>query len=122
MQCMAPGCAARDIASGAKAGQSMTSSRNLAVQRTPHICGQHSSTQYPVASTRATENLELRTGFLLYHFSVHALAERLLKTIRKQESIRAGDRLAGAGSRGADSVAFLRRPLDLLVQPGIPRA
>ncbi len=97
----------------------MTSSRNLAVQRTPHICGQHSSTQYPVASTRATENLELRTGFLLYHFSVHALAERLLKTIRKQESIRAGDRLAVAVSGGADSVALLCLLLELRAELGI---
>src|SRR5258708_34197670 len=98
MQCMAPGCAARAIASGPKAGPSMTSSRNLAVQRTPHICGQHSSTQYPVASTRATKKLELRSGFPLYHFSVHALAERLFYTTRKQEAIRAGDRPAAVAA------------------------
>jgi len=43
----------------------------------------------------------------LYHFSVHGLAERLLKTIRKQELIKAGDRLAVAASGGADSTALL---------------
>jgi tRNA(Ile)-lysidine synthase len=61
----------------------------------------------------------LSTGFLLYHFSVHGLAERLLKTIRKQESIRAGDRLAVAVSGGADSVALLCSLLELRAELGI---
>jgi tRNA(Ile)-lysidine synthase len=64
---------------------------------------------------------QLATGYwqLLYHFSVHALAERLLKTIRKQESIRAGDRLAAAVSGGADSVALLCLLLELRAELGI---
>jgi tRNA(Ile)-lysidine synthase len=66
-----------------------------------------------------TANCELRTDFLLYHFSVHSLAERLLKTIRKQESIRAGDRVAAAVSAGADSVALLRVLLELRTELGI---
>ncbi len=50
---------------------------------------------------------------------MHALAEQLLKTIRKQESIRAGDRLAVAVSGGADSVALLCLLLELRAELGI---
>ena len=50
---------------------------------------------------------------------MHALAERLLKTIQKQESIRAGDRLAVAVSGGADSVALLCLLLELRAELGI---
>jgi tRNA(Ile)-lysidine synthase len=50
---------------------------------------------------------------------VHSLAERLLKTIRKQESIRAGDRVAAAVSGGADSVALLCLLLELRAELGI---
>jgi tRNA(Ile)-lysidine synthase len=45
--------------------------------------------------------------------------ERLLKTIRKQQSIRAGDRLAVAVSGGADSVALLCLLLELRDELGI---
>src|SRR4029077_5632957 len=45
--------------------------------------------------------------------------ERLLKTIRKQQSIRAGDRLAVAVSGGADSVALLCLLLELGAELGI---
>jgi tRNA(Ile)-lysidine synthase len=50
---------------------------------------------------------------------VHELAERLLKIIRKTESIRAGDRLAAAVSGGADSVALLCLLLELQTELGI---
>ena len=50
---------------------------------------------------------------------MHGLTERLLKTIRKQESIRAGDRLAVAVSGGADSVALLCLLLELRAELGI---
>ena len=84
------------------------------------------STQLSVLSYQFSANRchwELRTEnwfpLLLYHFSVHGLAERLLKTIRKQESIRAGDRLAVAVSGGADSVALLCLLLELRAELGI---
>jgi tRNA(Ile)-lysidine synthase len=68
-----------------------------------------------------TDNWQLATGNrqLLYHFSVRELTERLLKTIRKQQSIRAGDRLAAAVSGGADSVALLCLLLELRAELGI---
>jgi len=50
---------------------------------------------------------------------VKALAERLLNSIRKEKSIRAGDRLAVAVSGGADSVALLHLMLQLRVELGI---
>jgi len=50
---------------------------------------------------------------------VHGLTERLLKTIRKRHSIRAGDRLAVAVSGGADSVALLCLLLELRAELGI---
>ncbi len=58
-------------------------------------------------------------GSLLYHFSVHMLAERLLATIRKQDSIRAGDRVAVAVSGGADSVALFCLLQELRSEIGI---
>jgi tRNA(Ile)-lysidine synthase len=56
---------------------------------------------------------------ILYHFSVHPLAERLLKTIRKHEFLRAGDRMAVAVSGGADSVALFCLMLELRDDLGI---
>ena len=52
----------------------------------------------PVASSQlpaALGNRGLATGFL-YHFSVHELAKRLLKTVRKQELIKPGDLVVNA--------------------------
>ena len=107
----------------------MTSARSLAVKRkVPHIC--RTAYQYPVPSCqykasvltlrnrRATENWELRTGFR-YHFPVHELSARLLKTIRGQELIRPGDRVAVAVSGGADSVALLRLLVEIRAELGI---
>ncbi len=55
----------------------------------------------------------------LYHVVVHALAERVLAHIRRQELLRAGDRVGVAVSGGIDSVALLRLLLELRREIGI---
>lgn len=50
---------------------------------------------------------------------MHELAQRLLRTIRKQELLHAGDRAAVAVSGGADSVALLRLLEELRAKLGI---
>jgi tRNA(Ile)-lysidine synthetase-like protein len=49
----------------------------------------------------------------MYHVPVHSLAERLLGHIRREELLRAGDRVGVAVSGGIDSVALLRLLLEL---------
>jgi tRNA(Ile)-lysidine synthase len=56
---------------------------------------------------------------LLYHVSVHTLAERVLSHIRREELLRAGDRVGVAVSGGIDSVALLRLLFELRVELGI---
>jgi tRNA(Ile)-lysidine synthase len=55
----------------------------------------------------------------LYHVAVHELAERVLAHIRRQELLRAGDRVGVAVSGGIDSVALLRLLLELRREIGI---
>ena len=54
-----------------------------------------------------------------YHCSVHPLAERVLSHIRRQELLKAGDRVGVAVSGGIDSVALLRLLLELRGELGI---
>ncbi|MFY9950883.1 MAG: tRNA lysidine(34) synthetase TilS [Candidatus Sulfotelmatobacter sp.] len=55
----------------------------------------------------------------MYHVSVHLLAERVLGQIRREEFLRAGDRVGVAVSGGIDSVALLRLLLELRNELGI---
>jgi tRNA(Ile)-lysidine synthase len=54
-----------------------------------------------------------------YHVSVHSLAERVLAHIRREELLRAGDRVGVAVSGGIDSVALLRLLIELRQELGI---
>jgi tRNA(Ile)-lysidine synthase len=55
----------------------------------------------------------------LYHVSVHELAERVLGHIRREDLLRAGDRVGVAVSGGIDSVALLRLLVELRQELGI---
>src|SRR5271168_5580561 len=55
----------------------------------------------------------------MYHVSVHQLAQRVLAHIRRQELLRAGERVGVAVSGGIDSVALLRLLLELRGELGI---
>ena len=55
----------------------------------------------------------------MYHVAVHSLAERVLAEIRREELLRAGDRVGVAVSGGIDSVALLRLLLELRNELGI---
>src|SRR5271155_2508415 len=55
----------------------------------------------------------------MYHVSVHELAERVLGHIRREELLRAGDRVGIAVSGGVDSVALLCLLIELRHELGI---
>ena len=55
----------------------------------------------------------------MYHVSVHELVERVLGHIRREELLRAGDRVGVAVSGGIDSVALLRLLIELRQELGI---
>ena len=59
------------------------------------------------------------TRAVRYHVGVHELAERLLIHIRRNELLRAGDRVGVAVSGGIDSVALLRLLMELRGELGI---
>ncbi len=54
-----------------------------------------------------------------YHVAVHPLAQRVLSHIRREELLRAGDRVGVAVSGGIDSVALMRLLLELRGELGI---
>jgi tRNA(Ile)-lysidine synthase len=56
---------------------------------------------------------------VLYHVSVHSLAERVLSHIRRLDVLTAGERVGVAVSGGIDSVALLRLLLELRGEVGI---
>ncbi len=55
----------------------------------------------------------------LYHVPVHTLAERVLTHIRRNELLKAGERVGVAVSGGIDSVALLRLLLELRGELGV---
>lgn len=55
----------------------------------------------------------------MYHVSVHALAELLVSHVRRDELLKAGERVGVAVSGGIDSVALLRLLLELRGELGI---
>jgi tRNA(Ile)-lysidine synthetase-like protein len=55
----------------------------------------------------------------LYHVLVHELAKRVLGHIRREELLRAGDRVGVAVSGGIDSVALLRLLVELRQELGV---
>ena len=55
----------------------------------------------------------------MYHTSVHSLAERVLSHTKREELLRAGDRVGVAVSGGIDSVALLRLLIELRHELGI---
>ena len=55
----------------------------------------------------------------MYHVAVHELAERVLGHIRREELLRAGERVGVAVSGGIDSVALLRLLIELRHELGL---
>ena len=74
--------------------------------------------QLPIGA-RATARPAVSRRMLRYHVFVHSLAERILTHIRRQELLKAGDRVGVAVSGGIDSVALLRLMIELRGELGI---
>lgn len=121
MQCMPSAGARRANASGPISGTSVTSNRSFAVQRRMIVMWLPSTSgtdepQNQMAAMIAVIVSPCRTALATRYqllilpvpfHPMHDLAIRLLRTIRKHEFLRPGERVAVAVSGGADSVALL---------------
>jgi tRNA(Ile)-lysidine synthase len=73
----------------------------------------------PIPQAREDVRSDLSFDVTLYHDSVHSLAERVLAHVRREELLRAGDRVGVGVSGGIDSVALLRLLIELRHELGI---
>ena len=98
--------------------------RKLIAEKSPGVVGLRGDSRPRLSGERSSSLRRMRLGYgcavaVRYHVPVHSLAERVLSHIRRQELLRAGDRVGVAVSGGIDSVALLRLLLELRRELGI---
>src|ERR1700688_3074740 len=75
--------------------------------------------QPPRLSGERQRRCPLARTLPMFHVPVHPLAQRVLGHIRREELLRAGDRVGVAVSGGIDSVALLRLLIELRAELGV---